>query len=256
MKIFLKTSIFAVLPLVISLANGAAAPARADEITVSAAASLRDVMGALGADFTRQNPKNKPQIHFNFGSSGALQKQIEAGAPVDLFIAAADKNVTALAASGDIDAATRRVLARGELVLIAPRASKLRSFGDLRGPNVRTIALGATGVPAGDYARQTLKFLGLGAVLQPKIVSAKDVRAVLRLVVSGDADAGLVYRTDALTSSAVRIVAIAPPQSHQAIVYPLALVKSAPNRGGALQFWRFLQSAKAKATLKRFGFGV
>lgn len=228
----------------------AAPSARADEITVSAAASLRDVLGALGADFSRSGTG----VRFNFGSSGTLQKQIEAGAPVDLFIAAARKNIAQLARQGEIDGATRRVFARGELVLIAPRGSTLRNWSDLRGPNMESISLGGPGVPAGDYARQTLDFLKLSAVLQSKMLFARDVRAVLTMVASGNADAGITYRTDALTSKAVRIVALAPPASHDAVIYPMAIVKNSPNRMGALKFWRYLQSASAKRTLKRFGF--
>ena len=237
---FLTGALFCVLCL----------PARADEITVSAAASLRDVLNQLGADFS----KSGTLVRFNFGSSGALQKQIEAGAPVDLFVAAARKNIVQLAAKGDIDNATRRVLARGELVLIAPRGSKLRSITGLRGANVRTVAIGGPGVPAGDYSRQSLDFFKLSAALQSKMVFAKDVRGVLNTVAMGNADAGWVYKTDALASKSVRIVAPAPPASHEPIVYPMALTKNAPNRGGALRFWRYLQGEKAKATLKRFGF--
>ncbi|PQV63152.1 molybdate transport system substrate-binding protein [Abditibacterium utsteinense] len=225
--------------------------ARADEITVSAAASLKDVLTSLGQDFSRRNPT---KIAFNFGSSGTLQRQIEAGAPVDLFIAAAAKNVDALASQHEIESATRRILTRGELVLIAPRGSKLRSFSDLRGADVQSVSIGGPGVPAGDYARQTLHFLRLDTVLSAKFVFAKDVRSVLNQVASGNADAGLVYRTDALSTQSVRIVASAPAKSHAPVIYPMAVVKAASNRAGALRFWRYLQSASAQRTFQRFGF--
>lgn len=248
MKTLSKSPLFGLLTAFLLLATRA----NADEITVSAAASLREVLTALSADFSPRGT----QVHFNFGSSGALQKQIEAGAPVDLFIAASRKNIVQLASTGDIDGATRRVLARGELVLIAPKESKLRSFGELRGAQVRAIAIGGLGVPAGDYARQTLDFLHLSAALRPKLVFAKDVRAVLNMVALGNADAGLVYKTDALSSKAVRIVASAPPASHDSVIYPMALVKNAPNRTGALGFWRFLQTSAARTVFKRFGFDI
>lgn len=225
--------------------------ARASEITVSAAASLKDVLAVLGRDFSR---RSGTKIAFNFASSGTLQRQIEAGAPVDLFLAAAAKPMDALAAQNEIETATRRIFARGELVLIAPRDSPLRSFGDLRGTNVRSVSIGGRGVPAGDYARQTLRFLRLDAALNSKLVFAKDVRAVLNQVASGNADAGLVYKTDALFNRNVKIVAMAPPKSHAPIFYPMAILKSAPNRAGALGFWRYLQSADAKTALKKFGF--
>ncbi|HEX8463201.1 MAG TPA: molybdate ABC transporter substrate-binding protein [Abditibacterium sp.] len=227
-------------------------PARADEITVSAAASLREVLTEIGANYRKAQPQTR--LNFNFGSSGTLQKQIEAGAPVDVFIAAASKNIAALASQGAIDGATQRLFAGGELVLIAPRESKLRSLSDLKLPSVRTLALGGPGVPAGDYARQTLRFLKLSDAVAPKIVNGKDVRAVLAQVAAGNADAGFVYRTDALSSRAVRVVAVAPAQSHAPVRYPMAVVKEAPNRAGALRFWRYLSSSSAKKVLQRRGF--
>ncbi len=226
--------------------------ARADEITVSAAASLQDVLRRLGANFSRSRPQTR--VNFNFGSSGTLQKQIEAGAPVDIFLSAADKPMNSLAAKGEIDLSTRRVLARGELVLIAPRGSKLKNLGDLRLPSVGSVAVGSAGVPAGDYARQTLKALRFTGAVNRKLIVAKDVRAVLTLVAAGNADAGFVYKTDALRSPRVRIVASAAPQLHDPIRYPMAIVASAPNKNGARAFWNYLQSASAKRVLKQFGF--
>ena len=231
---------------------GAFSPARAGEITVSAAASLRDVLTVLAADFQKARPADT--IRFNFGSSGALQKQIEAGAPVDIFIAAAAKNMDALAKSGEINPTSRRRFARGELVLIAPQGSKLKSVHELRLSSVQTLAIGGPGVPAGDYARQTLNYLNLQNAVSAKLILSKDVRAVLAQVAAGNADAGFVYRTDALTSKAVKIVALAPPKSHTPVQYPMAILKTAPNPSGAQVFWNYLQSAGAKKTLKKFGF--
>jgi molybdate transport system substrate-binding protein len=227
-------------------------PARADEVTVSAAASLKDVLTRLRADYSKVRPGTG--IRFNFGSSGTLQRQIEAGAPVDIFISAADKNMNALVATDEVDASSRRLLARGELVLIAPRGSKLKSIVELRQAKVRTLALGGPGVPAGDYARQTLKALRLSETVSDKIVLGKDVRSVLTLVAAGNADAGFVYRTDALTSKQVRIVAVAPPKSHSPVRYPMAIVTGAPNRAGANRFRDYLVNPAAKRVLKQFGF--
>lgn len=226
--------------------------ARADEITVSAAASLKDALTRIGANYAKAKPDTK--INFNFGSSGTLQKQIEAGAPVDLFVSAADKNMDALATQSLIAPATRHVLARGELVLIAPQGSKLKSIGELRLTAVEALALGGPGVPAGDYARQTLTALHLSDVVSSKLVLCKDVRSVLAQVAAGNVDAGFVYRTDALTSPEVRVVAVAPPKSHTPVRYPVAVVKDAANRVGALQFLTYLQSGSAKKVLKKFGF--
>jgi molybdate transport system substrate-binding protein len=232
--------------------SGCISGARADEITVSAAASLQDALRVASADFSKSRPQTR--VAFNFGSSNTLQKQIEAGAPVDVFLSAATKNMDALAAQGEIDVATRRIVARGELVLIAPRGSKLQNIAQLRLGGVRSLALGASGVPVGDYARQTLSFLKLSAALKPKIVLARDARAVLSLVASGNADAGFVYKTDALSSPAVRIVVLVPPKSHAPILYPMAIVAAAPNKVRARAFWNYLQSARAKRIFRRFGF--
>jgi molybdate transport system substrate-binding protein len=240
------------LPFCFLSSLSAFSPIHDDEITVSAAASLRDVLTKIGADFQKTHPQKR--VRFNFGSSGALQKQIEAGAPVDLFICAAAKNMDALAKKGEINSATRRILARGELVLIAPRGSKLKSIRDLRFPSVKTLALGGPGVPAGDYARQTLRYLRLESAMQTKLIFSKDVRAVLAQVAAGNTDAGFVYRTDALTSKSIKIVAVAPPQSHAPIHYPLAIVKTAPNPTGARAFWTYLQRPVAIQSLKKFGF--
>ena len=243
-------SIQTLLGLFCTLAGGSVA--RADEITVSAAASLKDALTRIAANYAKAKPDTK--INFNFGSSGTLQKQIEAGAPVDLFISAADKNMDALAAQGAIDTSLRRLLARGELVLIAPKGSKLKSIKELRLSSVQAVALGGPGVPAGDYARQTLGALKLSEVVSPKLVLGKDVRSVLAQVAAGNVDAGFVYRTDALTSPEVRIVVVAPPKSHTPVRYPMAVVKDAPNRGGAVSFLAYLQSRSAKKVLKKFGF--
>jgi molybdate transport system substrate-binding protein len=244
---FNKLAIASLLGLFCGLTN-----AQADEITVSAAASLKDAFTQISANYAKVKPDTK--INFNFGSSGTLQKQIEAGAPVDLFVSAADKNMDALAAQGEIDTATRRTLARGELVLVAPKGSKLKSIGELRLTSVKSLAIGGPGVPAGDYARQTLNNLRLTDVVSSKLVLCKDVRAVLAQVAAGNVEAGFVYRTDALTTPEVRIVAVAPPKSHTPVTYPVAVVKDAANRNGAISFLAYLQSGPSKKVLKRFGF--
>jgi molybdate transport system substrate-binding protein len=242
-----KLTLWAAFGLFLSLTQ-----AHADEITVSAAASLKDVLTQISTNYARVQPGTR--INFNFGSSGTLQKQIEAGAPVDLFVSAADKNMDALVAGKEVDAATKRILARGELVLIAPLGSKLKSIGELRLSSVDTVAIGGPGVPAGNYAREVLNALKLTGAVNSKLVLGKDVRSVLAQVAAGNTDAGFVYRTDALTSKNVRVVAVAPEKSHTAVRYPMAIVAEAPNRSGAVKFWTYLQGASTKAVLKKFGF--
>lgn len=237
------------LALAFLLITGAA---RAGEITVSGAASLKDALNSIGQLYQKSHPQTR--VNFNFGSSGTLQKQIEQGAPVDVFVAASDANMNALLTQNLADKHARFTFARGELVLIAPRDSSLKSLADAR--QVRNFAIGGPGVPAGDYARAALKFYGLTEVLAPKMVYAKDVRGVLSLVASGNADAGLVYRTDALVSRDVKIVGALSPRSHAPIRYPMALLKGAPNAREGREWVRFCKSAAVKKILRGYGFGA
>ena len=174
---------------------------------MSAAISLKDALDELGPIFQvqqhRKNGGNGTAVTYNYGGSGTLARQIEQGAPVDVFFSAAEKQMDELAAQDLIVADTRYDLVGNALVLIAPvQSTALHNFQDLTGSVVKTIALGETStVPAGMYARQTLEHLGLFAALEKKVVYAKDVRAVLTYVETGNADAGLVYQTDANTST-------------------------------------------------------
>src|SRR5271154_2839959 len=188
--------------------------------------------------------------------SGTLARRIEQGAPVDVFFSAAEKQMDELAMQGLIVADTRRDLVGNALVLIAPaQASALHSFQDLSSPAVKTLALGETStVPAGMYARQTLEHLGLFASLEKKVVYAKDVRAVLTYVETSNADAGMVYQTDANTSKKVRVIAVAPADSHDPILYPAAVLRDAKNSSGARAFMEFLQGPDARAVFQKYGF--
>src|SRR5271154_333770 len=165
---------------------------QSETITVSAAISLKDALDELGPIFQvqqhRKNGGDGPAATYNYGGSGTLARQIEQGAPVDVFFSAAEKQMDELAAQGLIAADTRSDLVGNALVLIAPaQATPLHNFQDLTGLEVKTIALGEPStVPAGMYARQTLDHLGLFAALEKKVVYAKDVRAVLTYVETGN----------------------------------------------------------------------
>jgi molybdate transport system substrate-binding protein len=237
-----------------------AAPQQSSSITVSAAISLKDALDELGPIFQvqqhRKNGGSGTAVTFNYGGSGTLARQIEQGAPVDVFFSAAEKQMDELAAQGLIVADTRRDLVANALVLIAPaQSTALHSFQDLSNAAVKTIALGETStVPAGMYARQTLEHLGLFAAVEKKIVYAKDVRAVLTYVETGNADAGLVYQTDANTSTKVRVVAVAPADSHDPILYPAAVLRDAKDKAAARAFLEFLQGSDARAVFQKYGF--
>ncbi len=150
---------------------------------------------------------------------------------------------------------TRTNFLRNSLVLIAPRDSRLAGFDGLSSPGVRLVALGdPASVPAGQYGKQTLTSLKLYDELRSKIVLGKDVRQVLTYVETGNADAGLVYATDALISTRVRVVAAAPESSHDPIVYPVAIVTGARNEAAARAFLAYLSTPAARAVFIKRGF--
>lgn len=223
-------------------------------VTVSAAISLKDALDQLGQAYESGHPGIV--IRFNYGGSGTLQHQIEQGAPVDLFVSAAAAQMDALESKGLLVPKTRRNIAGNTLVLIVPAdSSGIGDFKDLADPRVTLIAVGdPQTVPAGLYARQTLDRFGLLGSLAKKFVFAKDVRQVLTYVETGNAAAGIVYRTDALISPKVRVVATAPAASHDPIVYPAAVIQASKNASAAAAFLDFLAGPAARAVLQKFGF--
>jgi molybdate transport system substrate-binding protein len=248
---------------VVGAAGNLALQGAADQsasITVSAAISLKDALDELGPIFQlqqhRKNGGTGTTVTINYGGSGTLARQIEQGAPVDVFFSAAEKQMDELAAQGLIEADSRRDLVGNALVLIAPaQATVLHSFQDLANPAVKALALGETStVPAGMYARQTLEHLGLFTALEKKVVYAKDVRAVLTYVETGNADAGMVYQTDANTSRKVRVIAIAPADSHDPILYPAAVLRDSKNKPAVRAFLEFLAGPDARAVFQKYGF--
>jgi molybdate transport system substrate-binding protein len=224
-------------------------------LTVSAAASLKDALVDTETAYTQGH--GKIAIANNFGSSGTLAAQIDQGAPVDVFISAASKPMDDLTASGLIIAGTRRNLLRNTLVLIAPLNSNLHDFQGLTDKSIRLIALGdPASVPAGQYGEQTLLSFHLWERLSAKFVLGKDVRQVLTYVETGNADAGLVYATDAQASGKVRVVATAPESAHDPIVYPVAVVKGSRNEEASRRFVEFLRSPIALAIFVKHGFTI
>lgn len=232
------------------------APQQTASITVSAAISLKDALDEIGRAY--EDSHSGAKVTFNYGGSGTLQHQIEQGAPVDLFFSAAEKQMDALESEGLILAGTRRDVATNVLVLIAPADSGLpKDFQDLARPEIKVVALGEPAtVPAGLYAQETLDHLGLLGAVKTKAVYAKDVRQVLTYVETGNADAGIVYLTDARISSQVRVVATAPADSHEPIVYPAAILKSTKNLPSARAFLDYVAGPEARAVFVKFGFGA
>ena len=224
-------------------------------LNVSAAASLKDAL----TDVENAYAATHAHLEFtnNFGSSGTLAVQIDEGAPADVFLSAAAKPMDDLEAKGLLAAGTRRNLLRNTLVLIAPLDSSLRGFQGLTASSIKTIALGdPASVPAGQYGRQTLVSFHLLDLLSAKLVLAKDVRQVLTYVETGNADAGLVYATDAQISTKVRVVATAPDSTHDPIVYPVAVVKGSRNPQAARAFVDYLATPAAIAVFAKRGFTI
>lgn len=226
-------------------------------LLVAAAASLQDAIEELDPIFESAN--RGITVNYNFAASGTLQQQIQQGAPVDLFISAATRQMDALQQRNLIVTNTRRNLLTNNLVLIVPRDSTLglTSFRQLTNANVDRISVGEPrSVPAGQYAEELFRNLGLLDRLRPKFVYGNSVRNVLSTVESGNADAGVVYTTDARISDRVRQVATAPSNLHSPIVYPIAVIVDSRNPQAARTYAQFLSSSRAQAVFRRYGFGI
>ncbi|MBB6669525.1 molybdate ABC transporter substrate-binding protein [Cohnella nanjingensis] len=232
-------------------------PAQNVELTISAAASLTDALGEIQ---TAYQPKHSNiKLSFNFGASGALQQQIEQGAPADLFLSAAAKNMKALVDKQLIDQDKQTNLLNNELVVVVPADSQagIASEPDLAKAEVKNVAIGIPeSVPAGNYAKESLTNAKLWDGLQAKTVQGKDVRQVLQYVETGNADAGFVYKTDALTTDKVKIAFAVDPATYTAIQYPIGIVKATKHGKEAEDFYTYLQSQDALAVFVKYGFSV
>lgn len=224
-------------------------------LTVSAAASLQAVLEAIDPQFHAAHPEIA--IDYNFGSSGSLQQQIEQGAPVDVFFSAAAKQMDALESEGLLVSSSRQNLLANRLVLIAPQESTLEitDLQQLRTTPIERLAVGEfRSVPAGQYAEQVFATLNLQESLQAKFVFGNNVRSVLAVVESGNADLGVVYATDAALSQKMKVLLKVPEEFHQPIVYPIAILERSPHPEAARTLTEFLQQEAAQATFQDFGF--
>ncbi|MFS0838247.1 molybdate ABC transporter substrate-binding protein [Paenibacillus sp. 1P03SA] len=237
---------------------GKEADGKRAELTVSAAASLKDALEEIGRRYESANGGVK--LLYNFGSSGTLQKQIEQGAPVDIFLSAGVPQMKALLDKQLIDKNHSGVLLTNELVLIVPEDAKAAVSGpeDLLKETVKKVAVGEPKtVPAGSYTQQFLNGAGIWDKLQSKIVWTKDVRQVLAYVESGNADAGFVYKTDALTSGKVRTVYTAKEAAGSPpIEYPAGIVSGTKQADEARKFYEYLSGADARDIFTKYGFGL
>jgi len=232
------------------------AVAGAQEMMFSVAISMKEAVETLGRQFMQSHSGVK--LRYNFVSTGELQKQIEAGAPVDVFISAAQRQMDELEQKGLINTATRRVFARNVLAVIKPAGSTLdlSKPADLLGPKVQRIVIGnPKTVPVGQYAEESLKSLGLWDQLQPKLVLAENVRQALDYVTRGEVEAGFVYTTDVAVRSGQVVEAFRPAEdTYRPVTYPAAVIKASRQSALAQAFVDLLVSPDGQATLSRLGF--
>ena len=227
------------------------------KITVFAAASLTNAMQDIAKEYKKE--KNVDVVS-SFASSSTLARQIEAGAPADLFISADQKWMDYAVDKKAIDAATRETLLGNSLVVVAPKASEQADIAvEANTPWTSLLKGGrlAVGdpdhVPAGIYAKEALQKLGAWETLSPKLAPAEDVRGALALVERSEAPLGIVYGSDAVASKGVKVVGTFPEDSHQKVEYPIAIIDGHKN-ATVSAFYDYLKGPQASEIFKRYGF--
>jgi len=232
------------------------ASANADELLISAAASLTDAMKEIGAQYEKETGG---KLMFNFGASSLLARQIEEGVPADVFVSADETQMDRLEKAGRIEGGTRSDLLTNALVIVARKDSALQinSVLDLASSSVSRIALADPhSVPAGIYAQQLLANAGVWERVRGKIIPTENVRAALAVVEAGNADLGIVYTTDAAASGATRVLLHAPAELSPKITYPAALMANSAHSDAAKRFLTFLKSSEAVQVFQSAGFGI
>jgi len=228
-----------------------AVPVRAAQVHLMAAASLKEAVDELSAGFAGKHPGVK--VVKNYGGSGSLAKQLENGAPVDIFISANLQWVDYLKHKGLLSAQNITDFTYNTLVFAGAPPTKASSLEDLS--KLERIAIGSPmSVPAGEYARQALKNSHIDGQLARKLVLAKDVRECLMYAERGEVDGALVYRTDALQARKAKILFTVPQQLYGRITYPIALTLPGAKNRDAVAFYRYLGGPQAKGVLAKYGF--
>ena len=250
-------SALAVLSIFLALPGAkTAAAAEKKEITVAAAASLTNAFTALQQKFEATHPG--VTVRCSFAASNTLLRQMESGAPVDVFASADQATMDKAAAGGFILPETRANFVANGLVLIVPKDAQVRPSTPqgLRNEGVKKIAIGnPDSVPAGRYTREALMNAGEWEALAPKYILGQSVRQVLDYVSRGEADAGFVYSSDAvIAADKVRVMAVM--QGHTPILYPVAVLKGSANPAIAKEFAAFVRSPEGQAVLKEYGFST
>ena len=236
--------------------SSAQVSARADEILVSAAASLTDVLKEMGKAY---QSKSKHKLLLTLGPSNFLARQIDEGAPADMFFSADLAQMDLLEKNGRLEPGTRKNLLSNQLVMVVPSDSRLAiaSPKDLLKTEVKKIALAdPAAVPVGVYTSKYLADEGLWDKVKTKIVPVLDVRAILASVEAGNVEAGFVYKTDAAISHKIKIVYEVPIEKGPKITYPVAIIKESKKKDAVRDFVSYLLSPSGKAMFKKFGFVV
>lgn len=227
------------------------------ELTIAAAASLTDVTSEIAEAYKSVEPN--VNLTFTYASSGSLQTQIMEGAPIDIFMSAAQRQMDALEAEDLLMEGTRANLLENKVVLIVPSDSTLEidSFDDLTSDSIKTVAMGdPASVPAGQYAEEVLTSLEIKDEVEAKANYGTDVRQVLTWVENGEVDCGIVYATDAATSDGVTVICEAPKDSVQQIIYPISILKDCEYSTEAQAFIDYLSSDKCAKIFASYGFDM
>jgi molybdate transport system substrate-binding protein len=220
-------------------------------VRVSAAASLKDALDEICRIYARGH--GGVTLLTNYGASGGLARQIESGAPADIYISANSGWVDYLKGKGTLDNASIAPLAANALVFAGREGRKVTGMADL--PRLERIAVGSpASVPAGAYALAALRRAGIERLVESKLVMARDVRAALLYAERGEADGAFVYRTDLLLAKRAKLLFVVPAALYPPIVYPAALTMTGARDKDAVAFFRFLFTGEAQAVLKRYGF--
>lgn len=228
---------------------------RAGEVMVFAAASLTDSLQEIGKAYEKIHPDEK--IIFNFGGSNVLIRQIEAGAPADIFFSADTAKMDELQKKGFLLKDTHRDILSNSLVVIVEKAvgAEIPDLSALIGPKIQKLSLADTrGVPCGIYAQKYFEKMGVWGQVKDRVVQAENVRAALAAVESGDADAGVVFKTDAAISTKVKIAYEIPTGDVPKIAYPAGVLKDSKVLGEAKDFLAYLEAKEGLAVFKKYGF--
>lgn len=226
------------------------------ELTILAAASLSDCMAELKTIYEEKH--SDVELVCNFGGSGALQQQIEQGAPADVFFSAGSKQMNALKDKDlMLDESIQNILGNKVVLITHGSGEVLASFDALVDAPVERIAVAEPEtVPVGQYTKEVFDALGISDALASRLIYAKDVREVLAWVETGNVDYGVVYETDAKISDKVKLCCTAPEGSHKSVTYPAGVVKSSKHAAVAKDFLAFLQTPEAGAVFEEYGFTV